>query len=142
MTERFKAQLTTQEGDYPVLVHFQKKSRHRDFAMIELIGLEDFVKRHHLSRTEYRLLLIMVAKMAWDNVVQMSLRELAKELSVQNEMANRAMRQLWELDLVRPALSVGRVCFYMVSPDLVSKVRFSELNSLREKWSDLPRKGA
>lgn len=134
MSSRFKASLTTGDGELPCLVHFQPKSRHKRFVMVEIDALQHFIMEKELSGNEWKIFLYMIVNMDYENVCAQSQTQIANALKMNVVLVNRAIKKLLGMDAIRISIKVGNVAFYMIDPDLTNRTRPSQLTIVHHKW--------
>lgn len=120
MDQRRLRQVDEQTGeilqDGYVAVVFPK--RHNGFKTGWFAMAQDAVRvLKDVKRVEdFRVLMAMLERLDFDNLIQVSQAEVAAELEMDRAQVNRAVKRLCELGAVLPGPRIGVSCSYRLNP--------------------------
>lgn len=122
------------KDEIDVLIIANKRTKRRNFNLMYNESLTEIAKRK-LSGLELSVLLTMVAQMNFDNVCEMSQKEIAEELDTARDVISRAVKRLESFEYIALAKKIGVVKYYQVSPYVGTKCDSKHQLRLTDEWN-------
>ena len=133
-------QLIVEEIEDPNLVTVNKKEKLKggDFMFIFQKAILEIVQNANLSRNGYKILLYLIAKTEFEKEINATLYGIAKELSLDQSNAGKAMRELEKISIVvrNKELRTFRLNYeigFKGSPKNYKKLQFTDSPMLIEQ---------
>ncbi|MGK7878856.1 MAG: helix-turn-helix transcriptional regulator [Crocosphaera sp.] len=115
---------------YPKPTKYLKDSHTRLFSD-EALGLA--VDRD-LSGTDFRILLAIIGNLGYENILNISQKELQQQLSISQADISKSIKKLISKGYLQVVDKIGRRNIYMVNPNVVFKSRAKNLKELKHAW--------
>lgn len=95
-----KLQTALEDSHTAIIVGRQRVKPLNQFVMLFYANLRQIIEEHDLNTTTLKVLLMLIEKMEYGNLVQLKQSALAKEMGMQRQNINRAFRTLKDIGLL------------------------------------------
>lgn len=128
-------QIDTNTGEYlenGVLVYFPQRPKTKDpFHMSFEKGNDQLADLETLTATDYRVLHHLLARLDYENFINVTHAAIAQRLRLQRPNVSRAIKHLVEHGIIIKGPQVGRTTTYRLSTTIGWKGRVKNLNEYR-----------
>lgn len=117
------AKLTNALGDSKAAIYVGRKKIKplNEFVLLFYENLREIIEEYDLNTTNLRVLLVLIEKMEFGNLVQLNQSALAKELGMQRQNLHRAFKKLKDIGLL---LEIDSSLY--VNPHVIAKGQLIE----------------
>jgi len=104
--------------DY-ALVAVQKKRRNdfRRWAAMDLDAIDEVSESDFLRGDDFRVLLKLIARLDFENLINIVQADIAKQLKMQPSHVNRSIKRLIEIGIILEGPKIGRSRTYRLNPN-------------------------
>lgn len=128
---------TGEEFGFPVIVGRKRNPYGKGWVMNSQEALEIVAKDKDIKGETYRVLFFICARLDFENWVQISITEIAKELGMHQPDVSKAMKVLEDKQIILRGPKVGRSYAFMLNPEFGWKGKVTNLEDYRRKeWDD------
>ena len=96
-------------------------------------ALELLATDKDLTGENYRVLLLLLSRLDFENWIQVTQSEISKKLNMKKQNVSRAMLTLEEKQIVFRGPKIGRTYSFRLNPDYGWKGKVANLNDYRRK---------
>ncbi len=104
------------------------------YARVFLDEINALGKDKNLSSTDLRVLMSIIGHLEYDNIVNISQKDLGEELNIQQPNVAKSIKKLIDKGYLQVIDTVGRQNIYMFNPNVAFKSRAKNLNQLKHAW--------
>ena len=126
-----------EEKEYSGFMLMERRSKRPPFYMLFYEPYNDLILNQELAGADIKFLHLMASAMTHDNVCELSVTNIADALNITSAVGFRAIKRLQEINAIHAVAHKGRIKFYMVNPNLVSKTKTSDHKILIKRWNIL-----
>ncbi len=127
---------TGEEYGFPVIVGRKRNPYGKGWVMNSQEALEIVAKDKDIKGETYRVLFFICARLDFENWVQISITEIAKELGMHQPDVSKAMKVLEQKEIILRGPKVGRFYAFMLNPEFGWKGKVKNLEDYRRKKED------
>lgn len=131
---------TGEEFGFPVIVGRKRNPYGKGWVMNSQEAMLSVAKDKDIKGETHRVLWFIGGILDFENWVQISNAEIAKELDLKRQAVSRAMKVLEDKEIILRGPKVGRSYAFMLNPDFGWKGKVTNLEDYRQKESDDRRK--
>lgn len=124
---------TGEEFGFPVIVGRKRSPYEKGWVMNSQEALEIVAKDKDIKGETYRVLFFICARLDFENWVQISVTEIAKELGMHQPDVSKAMKVLETKEIILRGPKVGRSYAFMLNPDFGWKGKVKNLDEYRKE---------
>ena len=124
---------TGEEYGFPVIVGRKRNPYGKGWVMNSQEALEIVAKDKDIKGETYRVLFFICARLDFENWVQISITEIAKELGMHQPDVSKAMKILEQKEIILRGPKVGRSYAFMLNPEFGWKGKVKNLEDYRRK---------
>ena len=124
---------TGEEFGFPVIVGRKRNPYGKGWVMNSQEALEIVAKDKDIKGETYRVLFFICARLDFENWVQISVTEIAKELGMHQPDVSKAMKVLETKEIILRGPKVGRSHAFMLNPEFGWKGKVKNLDEYRKK---------
>lgn len=124
---------TGEEFGFPVIVGRKRNPYEKGWVMNSQEALEIVAKDKDIKGETYRVLFFICARLDFENWVQISVTEIAKELGMHQPDVSKAMKVLETKEIILRGPKVGRSYAFMLNPDFGWKGKVKNLDEYRKE---------
>ncbi len=128
---------TGEEFGFPVIVGRKRNPYGKGWVMNSQEALEIVAKDKDIKGETYRVLFFICARLDFENWVQISITEIAKELGMHQPDVSKAMKVLEEKEIILRGPKVGRSYAFMLNPEFGWKGKVKNLDEYRKERDDI-----
>ncbi len=126
---------TGEEFGFPVIVGRKRNPYGKGWVMKSQEALEIVAKDKDIKGETYRVLFFICARLDFENWVQISVTEIAKELGMHQPDVSKAMKVLENKQIILRGPKVGRSYAFMLNPEFGWKGKVTNLEDYRrQEW--------
>ena len=126
---------TGEEFGFPVIVGRKRNPYGKGWVMNSQEALEIVAKDKDIKGETYRVLFFICARLDFENWVQISVTEIAKELGMHQPDVSKAMKVLENKQIILRGPKVGRSYAFMLNPEFGWKGKVTNLEDYRrQEW--------
>jgi Firmicute plasmid replication protein (RepL) len=122
---------TGEEFGFPVIVGRKRNPYGKGWVMNSQEALEIVAKDKDIKGETYRVLFFICARLDFENWVQISITEIAKELGMHQPDVSKAMKVLEDKQIILRGPKVGRSYAFMLNPEFGWKGKVTNLEDYR-----------
>ena len=100
-------------------------------------GLTRLAKDRNLNSTDMRVLIYIAGIIEYENILDISQAELAKQMEIVQPEISKSIKKLCELDYLRIIGKVGRQNIYKLSPHFAFKSRAKNYRTMCNDWDEV-----
>lgn len=127
---------TGEEFGFPVIVGRKRNPYGKGWVMNSQEALEIVAKDKDIKGETYRVLFFICARLDFENWVQISVTEIAKELGMHHPDVSKAMKVLENKQIILRGPKVGRSFAFMLNPEFGWKGKVKNLDYYRKERDD------
>ena len=127
---------TGEEFGFPVIVGRKRSPYGKGWVMNSQEALEIVAKDKDIKGETYRVLFFICARLDFENWVQISVTEIAKELGMHQPDVSKAMKVLETKEIILRGPKVGRSYAFMLNPEFGWKGKVKNLDEYRKERED------
>jgi DNA-binding Lrp family transcriptional regulator len=127
---------TGEEFGFPVIVGRKRNPYGKGWVMNSQEALEIVAKDKDIKGETYRVLFFICARLDFENWVQISVTEIAKELGMHQPDVSKAMKILENKQIILRGPKVGRSYAFMLNPEFGWKGKVTNLEDYRQERED------
>ncbi len=116
---------------YPKPIKYLKDAYARCF-LDEALGL---AVDKDLSGTDLRVLLAIIGNLGYDNLINISQKELEKQLNISQADISKSIKKLISKGYLQIVDKIGRRNIYMINPNVIFRSRAKNLKELKQAWN-------
>ena len=131
---------TGEEFGFPVIVGRKRSPYGKGWVMNSQEALEIVAKDKDIKGETYRVLFFICARLDFENWVQISVTEIAKELGMHQPDVSKAMKVLETKEIILRGPKVGRSYAFMLNPEFGWKGKVKNLDEYRKEREQEERK--
>ena len=105
-------------------------------SYVNLYNLEELAKDKRIGGAEYRVLHFLLARMNYDEAVQISQSDIGNILDMKQPCVARALKVLKEAGIIRSEGKPGQTATYTLNPYYGSRGKASNVIQMQKKWDD------
>ena len=124
---------TGEEFGFPVIVGRKRNPYGKGWVMNSQEALEIVAKDKDIKGETYRVLFFICARLDFENWVQISVTEIAKELGMHQPDVSKAMKVLETKEIILRGPKVGRSYAFMLNPEFGWKGKVKNLDEYRKE---------
>ena len=124
---------TGEEFGFPVIVGRKRSPYEKGWVMNSQEALEIVAKDKDIKGETYRVLFFICARLDFENWVQISVTEIAKELGMHQPDVSKAMKVLETKEIILRGPKVGRSYAFMLNPEFGWKGKVKNLDEYRKE---------
>jgi DNA-binding Lrp family transcriptional regulator len=124
---------TGEEFGFPVIVGRKRNPYGKGWVMNSQEALEIVAKDRDIKGETYRVLFFICARLDFENWVQISVTEIAKELGMHHPDVSKAMKVLENKQIILRGPKVGRSYAFMLNPEFGWKGKVKNLDNYRQE---------
>ncbi len=124
---------TGEEFGFPVIVGRKRSPYGKGWVMNSQEALEIVAKDKDIKGETYRVLFFICARLDFENWVQISVTEIAKELGMHQPDVSKAMKVLETKEIILRGPKVGRSYAFMLNPEFGWKGKVKNLDEYRRE---------
>ena len=128
---------TGEEYGFPVIIGRKKNPYHKGWVMNSQEAMLSLAKDKDIKGETHRVLWFIGGILDFENWVQISIREIAKELDLKRPNVSRAMKILEEKEIILRGPKVGRSFAFRLNPESGWKGKVKHLDDYRQSDQDL-----
>ena len=127
---------TGEEYGFPVIVGRKRNPYSKGWVMNSQDAAILLAKDKDIKGETHRVLWIIIGILDFENWVQLSVTEIAKELGMHRPDVSKAMKVLEEKEIILRGPKVGRSYAFMLNPDFGWKGKVENLDEYRRRKED------
>ncbi len=127
---------TGEEYGFPVIVGRKRNPYSKGWVMNSQDAAILLAKDKDIKGETHRVLWIIIGILDFENWVQLSVTEIAKELGMHRPDVSKAMKVLEEKEIILRGPKVGRSYAFMLNPDFGWKGKVKNLDEYRRRKED------
>lgn len=131
---------TGEEFGFPVIVGRKRNPYGKGWVMNSQEALEIVAKDKDIKGETYRVLFFICARLDFENWVQISVTEIAKELGMHQPDVSKAMKVLETKEIILRGPKVGRSYAFMLNPEFGWKGKVKNLDEYRKERDEEERR--
>jgi hypothetical protein len=133
--KRLKIELECTDDEYPV-ISVRSRVKFKDWVMLYQFSSEDLAKDKRIGGAEYRVLLLLLARMGYEGSVQISQGDIGEVLDMKTSNIGRSIKVLKEAGILRSEGKIGQTATYTINPYYGSRGKASNVIQMQRKWND------
>ena len=133
MLKGYVDKYTGEEFGFPVIVGRKRSPYGKGWVMNSQEALEIVAKDKDIKGETYRVLFFICARLDFENWVQISITEIAKELGMHQPDVSKAMKVLETKEIILRGPRVGRSYSFMLNPEFGWKGKVKNLDEYRKE---------
>jgi hypothetical protein len=134
-TKLLKIELECSDDEYPV-IGVRSRVKFKDWVMLYQVPSEDLAKDKRIGGAEYRVLLLLLARMGYEGSVQISQGEIGEVLDMKTSNIGRSIKVLKAAGILRSEGKIGQTATYTINPYYGSRGKASNVVQMKRKWDD------
>ncbi len=127
---------TGEEYGFPVIIGRKRNPYSKGWVMNSQDAAILLAKDKDIKGETHRVLWIIIGILDFENWVQLSVTEIAKELKMHRPDVSKAMKVLEEKEIILRGPKVGRSYAFMLNPDFGWKGKVKNLDEYRRRKED------
>ncbi len=104
------------------------------YARIFLDQVTILAKDREISHTDFRVLMSIIGHLDYNNIVNVSQKDLGTELNIKQPNIAKSIKNLINKGYLEVIDTIGRRNIYMFNPSIAFKSRAKNLKELKEAW--------
>ena len=106
------------------------------YARVFLNKINALGKDRNLSSTDLRVLMSIIGHLGYDNIVNISQKDLGKELNIKQPNIAKSIKKLIDEGYLQVVDTIGRQNIYMLNPNIAFRARAKNLRELKKAWDN------
>ncbi len=131
---------TGEEFGFPVIIGRKRNPYGKGWVMNSQDAAILLAKDRDIKGETHRVLWIIIGILDFENWVQLSVTEIAKELTMHRPDVSKAMKVLEEKEIILRGPKVGRSYAFMLNPEFGWKGKVKNLDEYRKERDELERR--
>ena len=119
----------------PVLAREKPRTR-GDWARVDLNALEELALAPEIQKTDWRVLVCLIAHAEFENEVQVSQSYLARRLSTYPVTVNNSIKKLIEKGVIQRHRKIGTTWTYKLNHNLAWRGNFHKLRQIQDQEAE------
>ena len=104
------------------------------YARVFLDEINALGKDRNLSNTDFRVLMSIIGHLEYNNVVNISQKDLGEQLNIKQPNIAKSIKKLIDKGYLQVVDTIGRRNIYMLNPNVAFKARAKNLKELKHAW--------
>jgi DNA-binding MarR family transcriptional regulator len=133
-----ETKITIQHSEDNTLCIYSKPVKHLNQEHLRLFSEEilTIAKDRDLNFTDCRLLLAIMGLMRFENLLNLTQKQLGNEIGVEQPNIARSLKKLVKKGYLLPVGNEGKKIIYMLNPDVAFKARAKNFKTLQRCWNE------
>ncbi len=107
-----------------------------DYARCFLEEIEYLALDKDFTGTDFRVLMVIIANLDFNNKVNISQKQLGEKLNIQRQEVTKSVKKLISKEYLHIIDKIGRQNIYMLNPYFIFKSRAQNLKELKQAWNE------